>query len=73
MWRIGRVLQFGKSAECTQQYKGCAADPSTKNVGILCSWYDSVPGQKESSNLSIVGAVNTTLFHLTYAHSLGIV
>ena len=59
MWRIGRVLQFakykGKSAECTQQYKGCAADPSTKNVGILCSWYDSVPGSERVFQLTHSG------------------
>ena len=46
-WKIGRVLQFaqytGKSLECTQQYGGYSADVSTKH-GVLCAWYDPVPG-----------------------------
>ncbi len=46
-WKIGRVLQFAKctdkSSEYTQQCKAYFAEISTKNIGVLCTMYDSVP------------------------------
>ena len=55
-WRLGRVLQFakysGKRMECTQQYEGYTADVAAKNVGVLCSWYNPVPGSQTRFQLS---------------------
>lgn len=42
-WSIGKVLQFSKYKETTvsaQQYKGLSASVQTKNLGVLCTWYE---------------------------------
>ena len=50
------MLQFAKYSrkcmECTQQYGGYTADVAAKNVDVLCSWYNSVPGSQTRFQLS---------------------
>ena len=54
--RIGRVLHFAKctdkASEYTQQYKGYSAEISAKNIGVLCTMYDSVPGSTRLLQIS---------------------
>ena len=55
-WRIGHVLQFakytGKGTDCTQEYAVYFAEVAAENVGVLCSWYNKVPGSESEFELS---------------------
>ena len=41
-----------QASEYTQQYKGYSAEISAKNIGVLCTMYDSVPGSTRLFQIS---------------------